>query len=316
MTLFAIGGSTIEATLNAVQTGLVGTLRVSIIDTPDGPVLYGPSTDNIFENPPGSTIYSWSGTAPPSIGQYTIVWDDGTDEGVLGVEDLIVTRDLPFAECNVDLCTVDDVKQELEITSDTSRDDVIASIITGVSRTIQTMTERQFRCQYQPEPGGTVDYSFSVRPGSFLVDLAPYDLHSTVATTITIHPNQPEEFVLSDTHWVAEPIGAYWSFMSVRISNDVTNLHNSEFTRDFGYTIVRIASPSWGFASIPEDVKRAAIISVAANLDRRLDAYSFAAGNELVDMDAGVQPARQMAFSIPMAAMVLLNPYRRNVGAF
>jgi hypothetical protein len=216
----------------------------------------------------------------------------------------------------IDLCTVADVKQELEITSDTSRDAVIQSIITGVSRAIHTMTEREFKCDDPPAEGEKTTRKFKAHPGSWFIDLAPYDLFDIDETIVTIHPDQPEEFVLSNTEWAAEPVGARWTFMSIRISNDVTNLHNSEFTRDFGYTIVSIASACWAFPSVPEDVKRAAIISVAANLDRRLDAYSFAAGNELVDMDAGVQPARQMAFSIPMAALVLLNPYRRQVGAF
>jgi hypothetical protein len=216
----------------------------------------------------------------------------------------------------IDLCTVADVKQELEITGDTSRDAVIQSVITGVSRAIHTMTEREFRCDEHPENDGTITRQFRMHATSYLVDLTPYDLYETTDTTITLYPGQPEELALANTLWVAEPIGARWTYQTLRISNDVTNLHNSEFTRDFGYTVIAVTSPNWGFERIPDDVKRAAIVSVAANLDRRLDAYSFAPANELVDMDAGVQPPRQMAFSIPMSALVMLNPYRRQVGAF
>lgn len=216
----------------------------------------------------------------------------------------------------IDLCTVADVKQELEITGDTSRDATIQGIITGVSRAIHTMVERQFRCDDEADEAGNITYQFRMHPTSYLIDLTPYDLGDTTDTTLTLHPGQPEELELTPTLWVGEPIGYRWTIETIRISNDVTNLHNAEFTRDFGYTIVSVTSPNWGFPRIPDDVKRAAIISVAANLDRRLDAYTLAAGNELVDMDAGISPARQMSFSIPMAALVMLNPYRRQVGAF
>jgi hypothetical protein len=216
----------------------------------------------------------------------------------------------------IDLCTVADVKQELEITGDTSRDATIQAVITGTSRAIHTMTERQFRCEDTPDEDGNITYSFRMNSNSYLIDLSPYDLGDTTNTTVTLHPGQPEELELANTLWVGEPIGAKWTTQVIRISNDVTSLHLAEFTRDFGYTIFAVKSPNWGFPRIPEDVKRAAIITVAANLDRRLDAYNFAPANELVDMDAGVQPPRQMAFSIPLAAMVMLNPYRRQVGAF
>jgi hypothetical protein len=214
----------------------------------------------------------------------------------------------------IDLCTVADVKQELEITSDTSRDVVIQSVITGVSRAITTMCEREFRCEVSLATA--VTRTFEIRHAAYVLDLNPYDLHDTTSMVVKIHPNTPDEFTVAASDLVAEPVGSRWTYERIRFSSLVTQLHESEFTRNFGYTIASVASQHWGFDTVPEDVKRAAIVSTAANLDRRLDAYSFAAGNDLVDMDAGVQPARQMAFSIPMAAMILLNPYRRHVGAF
>jgi hypothetical protein len=65
---------------------------------------------------------------------------------------------------------------------------------------------------------------------------------------------------------------------------------------------------------VPEDVKRAAILAVAANVDRRLDA--FGSVQDLVDTDVGIQPLRAASFAMPTASLALLAPYRRTVGVF
>lgn len=212
----------------------------------------------------------------------------------------------------IDLCTIADVKTELEISSDTSRDSVIQTVITGVSRAIHEMVEREFKT----ESSGETTRRFEVRNGSYVVDLNPYDLRSASGLTITLHPESSTPYTLTaTTEYRLVPTQPKWTYEAVHVSPQVAQMHTGETTRRFGVTLVDVTSSSWGFASVPEDVKRAAIISVAANLDRRLDAFGLAA-NDLVDMDAGVQPVRQMAFSIPMAALVLLNPYRRSAGAF
>lgn len=211
----------------------------------------------------------------------------------------------------IDLCTTTDVKTELEIGSDTSRDTLIGTVITGVSRAIHSMCEREFKT----ETSGSTTRRFEVADGNYFVDLAPYDLNSDTGLTVTIHPTGTPYALTANTEYLLEPQGKVWTYEGIRISPWVAQMHVGETPRRFGVTLVDVTSAAWGFASVPEDVKRAAILSVAANIDRRLDAYGLAA-NDLVDMDAGIRPARQPAFSIPMAALVLLNPYRRNTGAF
>lgn len=211
----------------------------------------------------------------------------------------------------IDLCSTNDVKTELEITNDTSRDTLIASVVTGVSRAIHAMCEREFRT----ESVGSTTRRFEVAAGNYFVDLAPYDLNSSSGLTVTIHPTGTPYTLTANTEYLLEPTTKTWTYEGIRISPWVAQMHVGETSRRFGLTLVDVTSSSWGFSSVPEDVKRAAVISVAANIDRRLDAYGLAA-NDLVDMDAGIRPARQPAFSIPMAALVLLNPYRRNAGAF
>lgn len=314
MTIYATGNANIEAVLQAVTTGLVGTLRISIVDTPNSAVYLAPTTSGIYENPAGGAIYAWSGVAPNQAGQYTVVWDNGTNNGVLGVEDLVVTQSTftGGSATGIDLCTVADVKNELEISADTTRDDTIQTVISGVSRAIHQMIEREFKT----ETTGSTTRRFEVRSGGTLVDLAPYDLHSASGLTVTLHPEASTPVTLAATsEYRLVPTQPKWTYQAIHISPQVAQLHVSETARRFGVSLVDVTSASWGFASVPADVKRAAIISVAANLDRRLDAYALAA-NDLVDMDAGVQPVRQMAFSIPMAALVLLNPYRRSAGVF
>lgn len=93
MTIYISPDAPLEATLDSVYTGLVGQVRISIRDTPNDVTLLEPTTVNIFEVPPGSGIYSWTGRSPASPGQYTIYWDTGEPvEGpeMIAVEDLIV----------------------------------------------------------------------------------------------------------------------------------------------------------------------------------------------------------------------------------
>jgi hypothetical protein len=210
----------------------------------------------------------------------------------------------------IDLCTLADVKTELEISSDTSRDSVIESVITGASRAIHRLTEREFKT----EAVGSTTRRFELR--SLYLDLNPYDISSTSALTVSLHPETATPVSLTaTTDFQLQPTTRTTTYQAIRISAETSNLFNSDTARNFGYSLVDVTSASWGFTVVPEDVKRAAVIAVCANLDRRLDAYALAA-NELVDIEAGIQPQRQPAFSIPMASMVLLNPYRRQVGAF
>jgi len=92
MTLYVTPDTSFEATFDSVYTGLAGQARISIIDTPNDVVFLEPSSANIFEVPPGSGIYAWSGRSPATPGQYTIYWDDGNvvSPEVYAVEDLLV----------------------------------------------------------------------------------------------------------------------------------------------------------------------------------------------------------------------------------
>lgn len=211
-----------------------------------------------------------------------------------------------------DLVTLAQVRAELELpAADTTRDSLISTMITQASRAIMNATQREFVCEVSQVSNVSHDFHFDY--GTYWFNIAPYDLHQLTTTSVTLHPDEAEENELTDADWVAEPIGPRWTYESIRISNDI-DVHNSEFTRRFGFSKVRVTSRHWGFASVPEDVQRACIITVASNLDRRLDAFGF--NTELTNEDAGISPNRTITFTIPTAALSLLGPYRRHSSAF
>lgn len=211
----------------------------------------------------------------------------------------------------IDLCTLSDVRAELELpAADTTRDTLISSTITACSRAIHTYCQREFKT----ETNGSTTRRFKVPNLAYLVDLAPFDLRSV--TAVIIHPESTTPTTLTaTTEYQLAPVTLVDTYQQVKISPWVAQMHVGDTPRRFGYTLVDVTSTTWGFASVPDDVKRAAIITVAANIDRRLDAYDTGA-LDLVNSDIGLQPARTPTFSIPTAAMALLGPYRRTVGAF
>ena len=211
-----------------------------------------------------------------------------------------------------DLVTLAQVRAELELpAADTTRDALINVMITQASRAIMNATQREFVCEVSQTSDVERDFHFDY--GSYWFNVAPWDINSKTTTKVTLHPDEPEETELANDEWTLEPVGARWVYQSVRISNDI-DVHNSEFTRRFGYTKARVASRRWGFVTVPEDVQRACIITVASNLDRRIDAFGF--NTELAESDAGISPNRTITFTIPTAALSLLAPYRRHASAF
>lgn len=69
-------------------TALAGSLGVRVIDNVGGTTA-ARTTSGIAEYPAGSGIYAVTLTSPGSVGQYSLVWDDG--DGHWAVDDLTVT---------------------------------------------------------------------------------------------------------------------------------------------------------------------------------------------------------------------------------
>lgn len=309
MSIYAVAGATIEAVLQAAETGKVGTYRVSIIDTPTSSYWLNPTTSGIVEVPTGSAVYAWTGTAPATVGAYTVVWDAGTNSQVLAVEDLIITQSgvQPSSPSGADLCTLSDVRQALELpASDTTRDTLIQSLITDLSRAIMREYDREFA-----PVTASATRRFQVPAGSLYLDLTPYDLRTV--STLTINPEaNPGSTLTAVTDFQLMPVTSQQGpYQGIRFSNRLTSLHVSQTAQDYGYTLVDITG-AWGFGAVPDDVKRACVIAVQSALRRDLTELAIA-GIEEAQMIAPEGPATH---AIPGASRRLLAPYRRTAGAF
>lgn len=217
----------------------------------------------------------------------------------------------------IDLITLADVRTELELpAADTSRDALIGVIITAISRAMHTYCQREFVTE---APSATATRKFRIPVGQRVLDLNPYEVHNTSSLGVTINVEDADGGTQLEqgTDYIAMPYGTTntgGTYTSIQISTDVAELHAGQDARRFGFTPVTVHSQHWGFETVPEDVKRAAIVAVTANMDRRLDA--FAATQDLIEGDIGLQPLRAASFALPTASMALLAPYRRTVGAF
>lgn len=306
MSIYAKGGATIEALLQAVTPGQVGTYRVSIVDTPSGATFLAPTTSGIVENPTGSGIYAWSGTAPATVGQYAIIWDAGTSSNVLGVEDLIINEQ-GAEPITGNLCTLLDVRLALELpTSDVTRDDLINSLITSFSRAIMREVDREFA-----PTTASATRRFRLGNGSLTLDLSPYDLRS--ASSVTLNPESANSTALTaTTDYQLIPFQPQdGTYLGIKFASNLTNLHTSDTARDFGYTLVDVAG-AWGFPAVPEDVRRACIVAVQSAMRRDLTELAIAG----IDEPQAIAPEGPATHAIPAASRRLIAPYRRTGGLY
>jgi hypothetical protein len=143
------------------------------------------------------------------------------------------------------------------------------------------------------------------------VDLAPYDLR--LATAVTLHPEGDDDQVLTDTQYMLEPVGAdplTDTFNRLRVASALS-LASTTLT-EFGYALLDITGAwgCWDAVSVPENVRRACVLTVGSWMDRAVAEYAM-------DTDGGRQiiPDRGATYAIPMAAHRLLEPYdRKSVG--
>jgi hypothetical protein len=206
-----------------------------------------------------------------------------------------------------DLCTLANVREALELpTADTTRDNLIQTLISDLSRAIMRECDREFA-----PATSSATRRFQVPAGSLYLDLNPYDLRTV--SSLTINPEASGGTALTATTDfqlmpVTSPQGPY---QGVRFSNRLTSLHVSQTAQDYGYTLVDIAG-AWGFASVPEDVKRACVVAVQSALRRDLTELAIAG----IEEPQSIAPEGPATHAIPAASRRLLAPYRRTAGAF
>lgn len=209
-----------------------------------------------------------------------------------------------------DLCTLADVRLSLELpAADTSRDNLISSLITVASQMICHQAEREFA----PSSGAGVTRRFRLTERTLnarIVDLAPYDLQA--ATVVSLNPESlsPTTLVANTDYEltptvqpVSEPV-----YTSLRLSYFL-NVVPSNLVR-FGYAYLDITG-TWGFPTVPTVVNEACSDAVCSWVRRDIPMLGL-------NLQDGTQlgPTAATSLDLPLGCLRKINPYRRNAGAF
>lgn len=203
-----------------------------------------------------------------------------------------------------DLCALADVRAALEIpVSDTSRDSLISTLITAASDAIMDEVEREFAPT-------TASATRRFKIDTWNVSLSPYDLRTV--SSFVLHPESSSPQTLTaGTDFNLEPVTSKsGTYTSVQFSSYLASLPSSQTAFAFGYALCDITG-AWGFTSVPTDVNRACVITVASWLRKDVSAL---VGPEM-DLGGGIAPAFAPTMEIPHAALSLLAPYYR-LGSF
>lgn len=190
-------------------------------------------------------------------------------------------------------------------TGDTAQDARIATLITRVSVKIMRDYGREF------VPGGplgiastaatrTFAYPWADQyPGEARLSLAPYDLQTSPAPTITVDTDQSAPFTLSTDEYRMIPLpardGVYTAvyLLPLNVSMGTVGWRKRQLT----------IAGNWGFPSIPPDVTEAAAQTVAHWLT------AFPAASRLGMDGEGIAPVQPRGY--PMSAVDLLRQFQR-----
>lgn len=200
-----------------------------------------------------------------------------------------------------DLCSLSDVRAALEIPgTDTSRDSLISTLITAASDAIMAETEREFA-------PATSSATRRFKIDTWAMSLAPYDLRTV--SSFVLHPESSSPLTLTaTTDYQLEPVTTdTGTYTSVQFSAYLAALPSSQTAFAFGYALCDITG-AWGCATVPTDVNRACVVTVASWMRR--DVSALIAASEL-DIGGGIAPAFPTTMEIPNAAKRLLFPYFR-----
>lgn len=210
-----------------------------------------------------------------------------------------------------DLTTLASVRAFLELpATDTSRDTLFGTLITQASDVIIRHAGRQFA-----PASGNATHTIPVYPekrdtpnGPYRVDLYPYDLRGVTAAYL--HYSHADQVTLTfGTDMVLNPAGGIPAVSGAGHTHAYLrpglNVTGGPLYANFGYSELRITG-SWGFSEIPEDIEYAANLTVASWLRRDIAAYDIGA-----DDGRGLGPDAPTVYSLPMAAVRILEHYRR-----
>lgn len=198
-----------------------------------------------------------------------------------------------------DLTTTAKVKTHLQIdSSDTDADALLGELVTAASDAVMRYAQREFVTTTSGSTARVFRYD-----GRGFLNLAPYDLRSVSSVkldTLGVSPStttlDADDYRLMPLH---SPDGVY-SHLQIRgfeVSEQSSSAKWSQW-RD-----VEVTSSTWGFASVPTPVERAAIITAA---------WMFRHTSQHMGQELGVDaPFTGDRVAVPGVAKRLLDPYKR-----
>jgi hypothetical protein len=144
--IYVVPASTFETVAQGFATGLTGTIGVKLIDN-TGAVTIARTTSGISEVTDSPGVYTTTLTAPTTAGQYTVIWDDGSDtESGQATEDVTVTASAQIVLAAAgDYITEEQLKSARGMTNYTFADGEIPTAITTASRTVDKLCGRYRR---------------------------------------------------------------------------------------------------------------------------------------------------------------------------
>lgn len=256
------------------------------VRSPSGIVTTLPATRSTL----GIWTYPW---IPATAGLWEVQW---AASGVLvgSINYAIFIREGIAPGQN--LCNAEEVKLLAGIPD--GRDAVVEMSVRAASRAITNRYQREF---VDSGRGNTRRFELE----GPRVSLAPYDLQSASLVQLNAETSSPITLTANDGV-ILRPTGGGISgtYTAIVISRLQTIISSTTIRWGIAYLDV---TGVWGFPSIPDDVRRAAIITAAAWTDRAAASYG---------MDSDGTPGQNTAamaqtWGIPTAAHRLLQQYER-----
>lgn len=209
-----------------------------------------------------------------------------------------------------DLCALGDVRKILETpTADTARDTLISELITHASAVLMGELEREIVTALSSPPNSRTfefDPAARNRRGTLVIDLAPYDVQ-TIAT-VTLNPEESATVLVAGTDYQPAPaLKPEGVFTSLRLSRYLVSV--PQLALRFGVAQIAV-SGTWGWPTVPVDVKDTCAHVVSAWMDRSIPNLNLGIG----EMES-LPPTILASLDLPLFARRNLNRYRRNPGA-
>lgn len=308
--IYAQPSEKVEIAANDDSTGLVGSLGYQVIDPQTAAVVVARSTAGVVEAPAGSGLYFARLTAPASSGSYVIVWDKGTiSPETVAYDQLVINPSgkAPSSESSEELeaeslITLEELKFAMNIAAgevDALRDARLQQAIRDASAAVRRFADRAFG---KPVSAETRIYEW---------DHSGYlDIDDAMSVTAVVFTFGGFEFTIEPFYWRPEPqegppytyltiphwAGIYDPQMGFEKNLDV-------ISKDRGWPglipTIKVTA-SWGWPTIPDDVKRATIWTAAAMSEKpenyvsqSIAGYSYTTSNRTSGLPTAIPAMAQ-----------------------